>query len=398
MRTMVLRLTAWTAMACLALAARTETAAPRAGDALARSVEAAVTPVMKRLGVPGVSVAVTQAGRTRVFCFGVASRETGVPVDERTRFEVGSVTKTFTATLASWAQERGALALSDPVSAHLPALKGTAFGDVQLLHLGTHTPGGLPLQVPDSVRDEAELMRWLAAWKPAYPAGTMRTYANPGIGMLGVVAAKSLGENYATLIERQLLPALGLSHTQLAGPEGPGAADARGYTADDEPARLTRGVLSAEAYGLRSTAADLARWLEANMDEVALEAPLRRAIAGTHTGWFAAGPMTQDLVWEQYAYPVALPTLLAGNGRVMILEPNAVTELRPPQAPRADVWINKTGSTRGFSAYVAFVPQRRIGVVVLANKAIPTEERVGIAYRIVSAIDAPTRRAGSRAR
>ncbi len=398
MKTRMRRVTAWTAMACLTLAARTEAAATRANDALARSVDAAVAPVMQRLGVPGMAVAVTQAGRTRVFDFGVASRETGAPVTERTRFEIGSVTKTFTATLASWAQERGALALSDRVGDRLGELKGTAFGDVQLFHLGTHTPGGLPLQVPDSVRDESALMRWLAAWKPEYPAGTMRTYANPGIGMLGVVAAKSLGEDYATLIDRRLLPALGLSHTSLAVAGAPGADDAQGYASDDEPSRLTPGVLWAQAYGLRSTAGDLARWLEANMDEVALEPALRQAIALTHTGYCTAGAMTQDLVWEQYAYPVTLPTLLAGNGRSMVLEPNAVTEIRPPRPPRADVWINKTGSTRGFSAYVALVPRRRLGVVVLANKAIPIEERIGIAYRIVSAIDGPTRRAAAAAR
>ncbi len=60
-------------------------------------------------------------------------------------------------------------------------------------------------------------------------------------------------------------------------------------------------------------------------------------------------------------------------------------------APRGDVWINKTGSTRGFSAYVAFVPARRIGVVLLANRSYPIAERIKVAYAIMRALEGPPR-------
>ena len=94
--------------------------------------------------------------------------------------------------------------------------------------------------------------------------------------------------------------------------------------------------------------------------------------------------MTQDLIWEQYAYPVELKTLLEGNSYQMILEATPVTKITPPMEPRNDVLINKTGSTNGFGAYVAFVPEKQLGIVILANKKYPIEDRVTIAYQIFS--------------
>jgi len=122
------------------------------------------------------------------------------------------------------------------------------------------------------------------------------------------------------------------------------------------------------------------------MHVISLDTKLQRAIDETHTGYFRAGPMIQDLIWEQYPYPVALPALLQGNGPSM-LDAIPVTEIKPPLAPRADAWINKTGSTNGFGAYIAFVPGKRVGIVILANKNTPLDERVNVAYKIMSQLD-----------
>jgi CubicO group peptidase (beta-lactamase class C family) len=97
--------------------------------------------------------------------------------------------------------------------------------------------------------------------------------------------------------------------------------------------------------------------------------------------------MTQDLVWEQYHYPVGLAELLAGNSAGIILEANPVIRLDPPLQPRDDVLINKTGSTNGFAAYTAFVPEKKLGIVLLANKSYPIEARVTAAYQILTRLE-----------
>jgi beta-lactamase class C len=193
-----------------------------------------------------------------------------------------------------------------------------------------------------------------------------------------------MNRDFVALMEDLLFPALGLKSTYLNVPAAKKADYAQGYTREDAPIRMTAGVLSSEAYGIKTTAADLIRYVEANMNGIALDEKFQRAITDTHTGYFQAGVMTQDLIWEQYPYPVELKTLLEGNSTAMINEATPVTRITPPQPPRSDVLIDKTGSTNGFGAYVAFVPQKRMGIVILANKNYPIEERVRLAYRILT--------------
>ena len=127
----------------------------------------AVLTVMKQHEIAGMAVAVTRQGEQHFYSFGLASWETRVPVTNDTLFEVGSISKTYSATLAAYAQALGRLSLADPVERHVPELAGSAFGKVSLLGLATHTAGGFPLQVPDTVRDRAQLM---AICRPGNPA------------------------------------------------------------------------------------------------------------------------------------------------------------------------------------------------------------------------------------
>jgi beta-lactamase class C len=358
------------------------------GDSVRRIVDATIPALMAKDGIPGMAVAVTIGGKPYVFNYGVASLKPRIPVTDETLFEIGSVSKIFTATLASWAQIEHDISLTDGTERYLPELRGTPFGKVTLLSLGTHTPGGLPLQFPDGVTDDNQVMQYFEHWRPEYAMGTYRTYANPGISLLGFIAAKSMGEDFRSLIQRRLFPALGLKNSFIAVPAGEFARYAWGYTDKNAPIRMKVGALSDEAYGVRTTAADMIRFVQENIDPSGLRPAIRQAIVQTHTGYFHAGPMVQDLIWEQYPYPVALSVLQDGNSPDMIFDPTPVRAIRPPQAPQKAVWLNKTGSTNGFSTYVAFVPSERLGIVLLANRSYPIADRVTAAYRILSALAA----------
>ena len=74
----------------------------------------------------------------------------------------------------------------------------------------------------------------------------------------------------------------------------------------------------------------------------------------------------------------------------MVFRPNPVTRLDPPRAPPADAVVDKTGGTSGFGAYAAFIPGRRIGLVILANRNHETLLRVTLAERIFAAVGAPS--------
>jgi beta-lactamase class C len=372
-----------TIAACMAIFAAGQCVAQ---DQIETVVNAAVQPVMQAEGIHGMAVAVTVNGQPHYFNYGVASKETGNPVTQDTLFEIGSVSKTFTATLAAYAQATGKLSPSDKASHVLPALRGSAFDHISVLQLGTYSAGGLPLQFPAESDSTDKMLNYYKQWKPLYAPGSHRLYSNPSLGLFGYLAAHSMGQPFDALMEKILLPKLGLKHTYVNVPQTQMSLYAQGYNKDDKPVRVGPGALDSEAYGVKTSAADLMAYVEANMKPSRLEKPLQQAIALTHTGYYTVGDMTQGLGWELYRYPITLDQLLAGNSTPMAMEPHKVQWLIPPQPQPENLLINKTGSTGGFGAYVAFVPSKDIGVVILANKNYPNAERVRIAHQILSAL------------
>ncbi|HHN2486300.1 TPA: PDC family class C beta-lactamase [Pseudomonas aeruginosa] len=357
-------------------------------DRLKALVDAAVQPVMKANDIPGLAVAISLKGEPHYFSYGLASKEDGRRVTPETLFEIGSVSKTFTATLAGYALAQDKMRLDDRASQHWPALQGSRFDGISLLDLATYTAGGLPLQFPDSVqKDQAQIRDYYRQRQPTYAPGSQRRYSNPSIGLFGYLAARSLGQPFERLMEQQVFPALGLEQTHLDVPEAALAQYAQGYGKDDRPLRVGPGPLDAEGYGVKTSAADLLRFVDANLHPERLDRPWAQALDATHRGYYKVGDMTQGLGWEAYDWPISLKRLQAGNSTPMALQPHRIARLPAPQALEGQRLLNKTGSTNGFGAYVAFVPGRDLGLVILANRNYPNAERVKIAYAILSGLE-----------
>ena len=189
-----------------------------AANPLDDEVRAAARAVMAVQDIPGLAVGVTAPGLRRLYYFGTADRRSGQPVDAATLFEIGSLSKTYTATLGGYSAVTGRLRLDESAAQVRPALAGSAIGQASLLQLATYSAGGLPLQFPDSVTTDDQATAFYRAFQPPFPAGSRRLYANPSIGLFGALAAQRLDEPFATALLRHVLKPLGLDHTYLQVP------------------------------------------------------------------------------------------------------------------------------------------------------------------------------------
>lgn len=338
--------------------------------------------IMRDNAVPGMAIGITTQGKRYFFYYGLASTDTGQKVDDKTLFEIGSVSKIFTGTLGGYAQARGALALSDTAGKHFSPLVGSSLAEVSLLSLGGYIAGGLPLQFPAGVDSQTAMLRYFQHWRPAYPPATYRLYSNPSIGLFGHIVAKTMGAPFEELMEKTLFPALGLRQTYLRVPKAQMRHYAHGYGKDGTAVRVGPDVFAAEAYGVKTTAADLLAFVEAHGDSRALDPVWQQAIATSQTGLYSVGAMTQGLGWEMYAYPPDMEAIIE-QATALVLEPQPITAPLPAQP---EMFLHKTGSTNGFGAYVVLVPSKETGIVLLANKNYPNTVRMRVAARILATV------------
>ncbi|QMU73856.1 beta-lactamase family protein [Streptacidiphilus sp. P02-A3a] len=304
----------------------------------------------------GTALAAVRADQRLLLCGGSTARTGGRPVDPDTRFEIGSLSKTFTALLLAESVARGEVRYDDPIGWYLPAgaTPGHRGGEpITLLHLATHTaglprlPSGLLATAvptwsttPYGNYSQARLLRSLGATRVRARPGARVHYSNLGVGLLGLLLARAAGTDYPALLDDRVCRPLGLTRTGC----DPGPGQATGYWhGRPRPPWLIPALPGAGA--VRSSARDLLRYLEALLD------PDR---AG------ALGPALAE---------VRRPRLLlprTGDGLCL------VWNLRP--RPGHDLLFH-SGGTRGFTAFVGFCPRTRTGLAALANTTPPPGSR-----------------------
>lgn len=298
---------------------------------------------------------VTTGGDRAVAAAGRVRAPDGAPPAADTLFEIGSVTKVFTALLLAEAVVRGELSLDTPVGDLLPEIAVPSRGGVAITleHLATHTSGlprnPVPLRValalqwrardgdPWAAVDRAVLLQAVAGARLRRTPGTGRlAYSNVGAGLLGhalVAAAGSSG--YGALVRERVTGPLGMADTVLLPGPGLAAREADGHRSRRRPTGHWEVAGLPGAGALRSTAADLLVFLHAQLDPGGT--PLGPAIALAQQARRPGRRLGIGLGWLRV--PVR-------DGGVLL-------------------WHN--GGTGGFRSFAGFVPAEGVAAVVLAN-------------------------------
>jgi CubicO group peptidase (beta-lactamase class C family) len=233
-------------------------------------LEARVTEAAQRLGVPGVAVGLYAGGQEDYVYAGVTSVELPLAVDATTLFQIGSTTKTYTATVMMILAEKGLVDLDAPVRTYVPELRlkdEEAARTVTVLQLLNHTAGwsgDLHENTGDGDDARVRFLDVLANAGQNSPPGKVASYNNAAVNLAGLVIERVTGTTYEAAVKELLLDPLGLDSSYFFLNDVITRKFAVGHRKREEqvvvarPYALPRSV--APAGGIISTAEDQVRY------------------------------------------------------------------------------------------------------------------------------------------
>lgn len=294
----------------------------------------------------GFVVGIFKDNQTQIIGYGETMKGSGIAPNGDTVYEVGSISKVFTGVLLADMVQQGRMKLDDPVQKYLPAsVRVPVAGGmpITLEHLATHT-SGLP-RLPDNFAPAdasnpyadytvAQVYAFLSGHKLRRPPGQYE-YSNYAMGLLGHVLARHAGTTYEQLLSDHIGTPLGMHDTRITLDERLRQRLAPPYNAALQPAKNWDLPTLPGAGAIRSTCRDLLKFIQASLagDERRLTQALRLA---QRTRYTMADRSAVGLGWD-----VARDGMTRWHG----------------------------GMTGGYDAWLAVVPSRGVGTVVLANTA-----------------------------
>ncbi len=330
----------------------------RISPALKKIADTFFSPLVTSGKHAGVVVGILDGNNRWVLGYGRKAMGSETPPDGDTVYEIGSVTKTLTAIALAAMAGKGKVKLSDPLGKFLPAsVKVPSYRGkkITLEHLAVHT-SGLP-RMPDNFADTTlsantyaayspdQAYRFLAKYRLKRAPGTKSDYSNFGMGLLGLALSRAHKTSYEKMVSDLVIKPLGLKDTTITLSPGQRARLARGY-ALEEHGKSTKLVPApnwtfqdcfAGAGALRSTANDMLAFVAANLGIA--QTPLNDTLQLTHK------PRSRESDESSVGLAWQILTL---------------SKDEPPI-----IWHN--GGTGGYSSFIGFCKEPKVGVVVLAN-------------------------------
>jgi CubicO group peptidase (beta-lactamase class C family) len=301
--------------------------------------------VVEQRRAPGIVVGLIDVHGAKVFARGVRENGKNGDVQVDTVFEIGSITKVFTAILLQDMVDRGEVKLDDPIDKFLPASVKTpsrSGRQITLLDLATQT-SGLP-RMPDNFAPGNDanpyadytverLYDFLSHYQLTREIGAEYEYSNLGGGLLGHALALRAGTNYEELVIGRICNPLHLDSTRITLSPGLKSRLASGHNRFGMPVSNWDLSTLAGAGALRSTASDLLVFVAANLGLT--NCSLTHAMMQTHLPRHSTGSIGKiGLMWQI-------------------------------DSAHETLWHN--GGTGGYHSYIGFKMAERRGVVVLAN-------------------------------
>ncbi len=332
------------------------------------NMEKTIAAVMKEYQVPGVAVELYKDGVSYSYYAGYANQDRKIPVTQRTIFELGSISKVMTGLLFAQEIDMANMFLTDPANKFVPNLSKN-LSDVTLQELATHT-SGLPFTAPlDQTQTLDDFQHYLKGLSVAEKPGDQWIYSNVGIGILGYALENATHKSFDELYRRHILNPLAMYPIGLTVPNAYRKFYAQGYDYAGKPVDpLPHGML-ASAIAIKASSIDMQHFLSAAIGLPGTPERVFYPMRLTQTAFVKLPDRMQGLGWQ-------IQTITAWNKSSLLNPVQAapsmeVEEIYDRPVYNGDTLIDKTGSTNGFRAYIAVLPNRKSGIVILANKAIP---------------------------
>lgn len=317
-----------------------------------------IAPVAIENDAGGLASAVYVAGHTWFFNYGLASRAEKRKITSDTLFNLASVRKVFDATLVALGTLRGEMRLDDPINKYVTELHGDYMRRVTLGQLSSHT-SGVSLATdhppwPSKSYSFDEFIDVLNSWTPhaGEEPGKQRIYSHAGYVLLQLALERRYGLPIGELIENRILKPLGMNSTLLPerGPDNHSILRpelmqrvVQGYLYNGMPIGAPGDQQSyfnfAGTEQMFSSARDLAIFLDACFGAGAADPQLLEALQMTQREMIRVSQeLGQAMAWETvYVDGITI--------------------------------VDKPGGLNNASAYIGFVPARKVGVVLLANRS-----------------------------